>query len=119
MTFKKFEELFKNKYPNGEVVAHGKFGGTEKNKKTTVIFDKNGKCYEYYGSYMDILNRVGINVVSKSEIERKENELQKLNEEHGKPNKYDFFGIEPIIDNTSKIEDCEEWLNIRRTYIIV
>lgn len=84
MTFAKFNELFKSKYPEGEVVQHGKFGGTEKNKKTTVIFVPGGKCYEYYGAYEDVLNRVGIKVISQSRFHDKQSCLESYKKWNGR-----------------------------------
>lgn len=110
MTFKKFEELFKTKYPEGEVVAHGQFGGTERNKKTTVIFKPEGKCYEYYGAYEDVLCRVGIDVISKHRYQSMKASLEWYKKDHGTPK---LFGgtvdhSETIARLTKEIEDIEK-----------
>lgn len=116
MTFSKFEGLFKSKYPNGEVVQHGKFGGTENNKKITVIFTPNGKCYEYYGAYEDVLNRLGIKVISKARLHNTELALKHYKEWHGSPR---LFG-DGIEDYSADIERLtKELANINENYIIV
>ena len=115
MTFTKFEELFKTKYPNGKAIQHGKFGGTEKNKKTTIVFSPNGKCYEYYGAYEDILCRIGIKTISKSRLHDFEAELERCKRMNGQK----AFFCETL-DYSEKIAWIENELSsIRSDYIIV
>ena len=115
MTFNKFRQIFKLKYPQGSVVAHGKFGGTERNKKVAVVFEEGGKVYEYYGAYEDILNKIGIKVISRERFESMELTLIALREQNGKP---DFFG--GVVDNTEAIKQRRSELeNIICNYMIV
>lgn len=121
MTFKRFEQLFKTKYPEGEVFMHGEFALTEKNGKVAVVFNSaNPKVYEYYGSYQDILLRVGVKVLYKKDIESAEKRLQQLKEEHGKPNKYSFFDDTPM-DWSREIAEYEKYLEDAKNggYIII
>lgn len=114
MTFQKAHDIFMGKYPEGEMVQHGKFGGTEKNKKITVIFKRGGRCYEYYGAYEDVLCRIGINVISKERFAEAEVRLATLKERNGKP---DFFG--GVMDETEEIAKLEARLNeYRESWII-
>lgn len=112
MTFKKFEELFLNEYPNGEVVAHGKFGGTENNNKVAVVFDadKSRKVYEYYGSYQTILNRLGIKVLYKGDVEQAKRQLAYYKENDGKPNIFSLFNKKPM-DYSKEIAEYEQYLS--------
>lgn len=111
MTFKRFEELFKSKYPDGEVVAHGKFGGTEANGKTTVIFTPYGKCYEYYGSYQEVLARLGIQALYQRDIEEAKQRLAHYKEKHGTRG-YSLFidGGDYIHDYSKEIAHLEAFL---------
>ena len=103
MTFQRAQEIFSMKYPEGELVQHGKFGGTEKNKKITVIFQHGGKCYEYYGAYEDVLCRIGFNVISKERLAEAKMRLETCKERHGKP---DFFG--GVMDYSQEINELEK-----------
>lgn len=116
MTFKKFEELFLAKYPDGEVIAHGKMGGTESNKKTTVIFKPNGKCYEYYGAYEDVLCRVGIKTISNSRLSSLKATLNTYRTWNENP--IELFGIVATYD--AEIQRMEaEIADIEANYIVV
>ena len=116
MTFNKFESLFLAKYPEGKVFKHGEFAQTERNKKVAVVFNGNGKVYEYYGAYEDILARVGIKVISKARLHNLEMTLAHYKEWHGKP--WSLFGA--TADYSKEIErytaDIED---IKANYIIV
>ena len=114
MTFKRFEEIFHSKYPEGEVVAHGKFGGTEKSKKTTVIFEHGGRCYEYYGAYEDVLSRMGMKVISKERLAETEQRLATVKKWHGTDN---FFG--GVMDCSEEIARLEAFLaEVKAEYIV-
>ena len=116
MTFQKAHEIFMTKYPEGELVQHGKFGGTEKNQKITVIFKRGGRCYEYYGAYEDVLCRIGFKVISKERLAETEIRLCDLKARHGK--KCEFFG-ENTIDNSDEIARVEAFLQeVHDNYII-
>lgn len=109
MTFKRFEELLHTKYPEAQSCAHGTFANTEHNGKVEINFIPNGKCYCYYGSYQDVLRKVGVLVEYKKDVEIAEKRLQQLKEEHGKPNKYSFFE-DVIVDNSVDIAYYEKYL---------
>lgn len=109
MTFKKFEALFKEKNPDGKVFMHGEFAQTERNKKVAVVFHEGGKVYEYYGAYEDILNRVGIKVISKARFSSLEKSLEQYKKYDGKATlfggKFDYS--EEIARLTADIEDIK------------
>ena len=107
MTFTKFEELLHTKYPEASTCMHGKFAGTQRNNKVEINFQSHSKCYCYYGSYKEILNRLGIKVIEKFDIENAKVRIEHYKAENGKPNP--FFKDEPI-DNSQLIEEVELWL---------
>lgn len=114
MTFKKFEQIFHSKYPNGSVFAHSKFGGTELNRKTTVIFEHRGKCFLYYGAYEDVLCKIGINCISKERFDALEARLACYIEQNGTD---DFFG--GTFDWTSEIEQLTREIEQYKTDYII
>ncbi len=120
MTFKRFEEIFLSKNPGGMVVAHGQFGGTERNNKTTVVFRNGGKAYSYYGAYEDVLCKMGINTISKERLESLQKQLARLQEENGRTEESCFDDDEPWIINWDReIAELEARLeDIKKNYII-
>ena len=114
MTFKKFEEIFRSKYPDGFVAPHGKAGGTEKNKKTYVTFEQYGKAYEYYGAYEDVLSKIGINVISKERLAECEARLDQLRKWDGTD---DFFGGQ--VDNSKEIEELLKRIELYKAEYII
>lgn len=109
MTFNKFMDLLQTKYPEASACMHGKFGGTEKNKKVEINFTPNGKCYCYYGSYQDILLRLGIEAYYQSQVEYSKKKLERLRFEHGKENPYSLFEHQ-VYDNSEQIAEEEKFL---------
>lgn len=85
MTFKKFETLFLQKYPNGEAFAHDVFehGVPGRVQKVAVVFENGGKVYKYRGAYEDILCKVGIPVISKERFAELEARLAHYQKENG------------------------------------
>ena len=117
MTFKRFEEIFKSRYPDGSVWMHDKFehGAPGKRDKVAVVFSPLSKVYMYTGAYDAILQRVGIKCVSKEHLAEAEVTLMDLKDRHGKPD--EFFGI--MIDNGDEIARLEKWIEeVKRDYII-
>lgn len=117
MTFKKFETLFKGKYPNGTVYPHDVFehGVPGRVQKVEVIFEPNGKGYMYRGAYEDILCKIGIPVISKERFAQLETRLEHLKELDGTTD--EFFGgtfdcSESIATLTAEIE------KYRKEYVI-
>lgn len=82
MQFKEFERLVKEKHPNAEVTAHGKFGGDSK-IGVTVIFEPMGKCYHYNGTYCEVLNRLGIKAIYRHDYDEARRSLERLKRQNG------------------------------------
>ena len=117
MTFKKFEELFKTKYPEGEVLRHGGMGQTRTTGQASVIFKPDGKVYDYYGAYEDILCRIGIKVISKARVRHAEQALERYRKDHNTPK---LFADQGNYDFSEQIAELEDWLDkIYAEYIIV
>ena len=70
MNIQDVNEIFKTKYPTGEVFQKGSFGcGSTSNNKVCVIFKDGGKVYNYsYKSYADLLKQLGFNVWYKHDV---------------------------------------------------
>ena len=113
MTFRRFEEIVKGKYPESELFSHGEFAGSKIN--VTVIFEPHGKCYHYNGTYCEVLNRLGIKAIYKHDLESYRATLEMLKRTNGTQG---FFG--DLIDNTERIANIEaDIANFEQNYIIV
>lgn len=104
MTFKKFEELFHQKYPDGQVWMHDEFchGQSRYRQKVGVVFKPQTKVYMYAGAYEDILNKVGISVISKARYNELLARLEQKKRWHGTD---DFFG--GVMDCSEEIAEIE------------
>ena len=101
MTFKKFVEIAAAHRPDAVVHAHKSFGGVQ----DIAIYFKNpdgshSKVYSYRGSYADVLNRLGIKVITQTDVATAESQLRMAKEAHGKPGLF-----------TKKTRDCSEEIN--------
>ena len=116
MTFKRFEEIVKSKYPEAEVFSHGEFErGVRSKINVTVIFEPHGKCYHYNGTYCEVLNRLGIKAIYKHDLESCRATLEMYKRTNGTEG---FFGNK--IDNTESIANIEADIsNFEKNYIIV
>ena len=116
MTFKKFETLFKGKYPDGTVDPHDVFehGVPGHVQKVAVVFEKGGKVYQYRGAYEDILCRVGIPVISKERFGVLEERLAYLKELHGTE---DLFG--GVYDLAAEIDALTAEIEKYRTEYVI
>ena len=70
MNIQDVNEIFKTKYPTGEVFQKGSFGcGSTSNNKVCVIFKDGEKVYNYsYKSYADLLKQLKFNVWYKHDV---------------------------------------------------
>ena len=116
MTFKRFEEIFKSRYPDGHVWMHDDYMSHPGNRqKVGVEFAPNSKVYLYRGAYEDILCRIGINTISKARLAETVNYLEHLKRHHGDPDV--FFGG-GYTDNMKDIMKMEAFLaEVRRDYV--
>lgn len=117
MTFDRFEQLVKAKYPGVKLFPHGKFAEGVKSKiNVGVIFHENSKVYTYNGTYCEVLNRLGIKAIYKHDLKAAEEHLEYAKNTNGRENI--FSG--KIIDKTAEIEELKTLLNDYYTnYIVV
>lgn len=116
MTFKKFEEIFLSKYPEGSISMHAKTGSSVKSHKVSVAFVPHGLVYEYFGAYEDVLCKMGFKVISKERLSEARVNLAHLKERHGKV--CEFFGTHTI-DNSKEIARLEAFLaEVEAEYIV-
>lgn len=109
MTFQKFKAIAESFRPDVKVSQHGDYC-TGKSKYTLgIIFCQDGKkskVYDYSGTYADILRRLGIQVITKSDYLTTKSQLEYYKENHG--TMCPFFGI--INDYSEQIKEYEEKL---------
>jgi len=61
MVHTKFIELLRQKYPLCVVASvHGGYSNARTKTAVTITFTPGGKCYDYSGSYADVLSKLGI-----------------------------------------------------------
>ena len=115
MTEARANEIFRTKYPEGEITRkHASSAGW----KYFVVFNKGGKAY-YYGctSYAELLNRLGFEVVYTHNLESAKATLKKYEEElndakAGKFSKFAFIFIEQTPENEKQyINDLQKQVN--------
>ena len=113
MTFKKFAEIAAAHRPDAVVHAHKSFGGVQ---DIAIYFKKedgsHSKVYSYRGSYADILNRLGIKVITQTDVATAEAQLRMAKKAHGKPG---LFSKGMIRDCSEEIEHLTELLHRYQT----
>ena len=86
MTYQKFTAIAAAHRPDAVVHAHGALGGVP---DVAVYFirpdGRHSKVYHYRGSYADILNRLGIKVITATDLATAEGQLRMAKAAHGKP----------------------------------
>lgn len=123
MTFKRFEEIVKQKYPKAQLFKHGEMAGNCIN--VAVVFEPNTKVYQYNGNYCEVLNKLGIKAIYKHHYENKKRELERLKSKHGKPidNMFIFADEDDddcIVDYSKEIEwYTNDIADIEQNYVIV
>ena len=108
MTFSKFAAIAAAHRPDAVVHAHGAFGGVP---DVAVYFirpdGRHSKVYHYRGSYADILNRLGIRVITSTDMATAEYLLRLAKETHGKPG---LFSKGKPVDQSEEIARLESLL---------
>ena len=101
MTFKKFAEIAAAYRPDAVVHAHKSFGGVP---DVAIYFKRpdgqKSRVYSYRGSYADILNRLGIKVITQTDVATAEEQLRIAKNAHGQVGLFS----RKIIDNSEEIE---------------
>ena len=106
MTEKKANEIFRTKYPDGEIC---KKNSTSAGGKYWVTFKPNGKVYYYScASYAELLGRFDFNVVYKHDLVSAEETLRayKKQLEKAKNGKFPTFAF-VFVERTPETERAE------------
>ena len=110
MTFKKFAEIAAAHRPDAVVHAHGSFGGVP---DIAIYFKRTdgskSRVYSYRGSYV---NRLGIKVITQTDVATAEAQLRMAKKAHGKPS---LFGKGAIRDCSKEIAELTELLRRYQT----
>lgn len=112
MTFKKFAEIAAARRPDVVVHAHKSCGGVQ---DIAIYFKKDGResrVYSYRGSYAEVLNRLGIKVITQTDVATAEAQLRMAKKAHGKPS---LFGKGTVRDCSEEIEHLTELLRRYQT----
>lgn len=106
MTESRANEIFRSKYPNGEICRKN---STSAESKYWVTFNKDGKVY-YYSctSYAQLLNRLGFHVVYKHDVDAAKATLEKYETQliDAKNGNFSPFAF-AFIDRTPETEQAE------------
>lgn len=107
MTYQKFKAIAEKYRPDIKVSQHGDYCTGKSRYTLGIIFYRDGKesrVYNYSGTYAEILNRLGIPVITKSDYMTTVNQLEYYKESNGTI--CPFFGI--INDFSEQIKEYEE-----------
>ena len=116
MTFEKYQEAFKAKYPNGRTWMHNDMCRDQSGYKgkVAVEFVPGGKLYFYTGAYEDVLNKIGVNSISKERYSTLTDRLARYLEMNGQE---DLFGC--VIDLSREIAETQAELKRIETECVV
>ena len=97
MTFERFREIAAKYRPDVIVSRHGEYFNGRSGWRLGIVFvDENGnesRVYTFGGSYGEVLNKLGIPVISKSDYETVKATLEGFKEQNGEIN---IFTGEPL-----------------------
>lgn len=115
MTFKTFEKIAAAHRPDVRVSKHGDYCNNASKNTLGIVFVKadgsESRVYDYHGTYAEILNKLKIHVVTKSDIASLEYQLAYYEKKHGKKNIFVFDGENEINDFSKEISDIKDRLN--------
>lgn len=114
MTFKTFEKIATVHRPDVRVSKHGDYCNNKSKNTLGIVFIKadgsESRVYDYHGTYAEILNKLKIQVVTKSDIASIEAQLAYYEKKHGKKKIFVFDGENEINDFTKEIADTKAQL---------
>lgn len=114
MTFTEFSRIVKAKYPEAELFKHGEMAGNKIN--VAVIFNPDGKVYQYNGTYCEVLNKLKIKAVYKHNYENVISTLNRYIADNGKECEF-FGGINNYDDDIERLTKIVK--DYKENYIIV
>ena len=113
MTFKTFEKIAAAYRPDVRVSKHGDYCNNASKNTLGIVFVKadgsESRVYDYHGTYAEILNKLKIKVVTKSDIASLEAELKMYEELDGQESIFD--DDDTVSDFSKEISDTKDRLN--------
>ena len=114
MNIQELNVIFQSKYPEGLVTQRGKFG--DKVSSVAVIYNSNGKVYEYsYKSYADLLVKLGFPVIYKKQLTGIQKRISELKAEIEAGGYEDIFSEEFIPYTVVEINNLKHELEHQKT----
>lgn len=109
MTFKTFEKIATAHRPDVRVSKHGDYCNNRSKNTLGIVFIKadgsESRVYDYHGTYAEILNKLKIQVVTKSDIASLEAELKAYEELDGQESIFD--DDDEVLDYSKEIADIK------------
>ncbi len=112
MTFETFEKIASIHRPDIIVSKHGDYCNNRSKNTLGIIFikpdGKQSRVYNYHGTYTEILNKLNIQVITKSDVASLEAELKTYEYINGQES---IFDDGMVFDYTKEIADTKDRLN--------
>lgn len=109
MTFETFEKIASTHRPDIIVSKHGDYCNNRSKNTLGIIFikpdGKQSRVYDYHGTYAEILNKLKIQVVTKSDIASIEAELKTYEDLNGQESIFAFD--DEVLDYSKEIADTK------------
>lgn len=109
MTFETFEKIASTHRPDIIVSKHGDYCNNRSKNTLGIIFikpdGKQSRVYDYHGTYAEILNKLKIRVVTKSDIASIEAELKTYEDLNSQESIFAFD--DEVLDYSKEIADTK------------
>ena len=114
MTEKRANEIFRTKYPEGEIVRKN---ASSAGWKYFVVFKHGGKVYEYgCTSYQELLGRFGFKIAYKHDIKNAEYWLEKAKKEYEDAKEGKFSIVAFFLTERNEQTEAEEINRLKVEY---
>lgn len=113
MTFKTFEKIVAAHRPDVIVSQHGDYCNNKSKNTLGIIFVKpdgrQSRTYDYHGTYAEIIAKLNIPIVTKSDIACVKADLERYQEMNGTESIFAFD--DEVLDYSKEIAETEQRLN--------
>ena len=113
MTFKTFEKIVAAHRPDVIVSQHGDYCNNKSKNTLGIIFVKpdgrQSRIYDYHGTYAEIIVKLNIPIVTKSDIACVKADLERYQEMNGTESIFAFD--DEVLDYSKEITETEQRLN--------
>lgn len=113
MTFKTFEKIVAAHRPDVIVSQHGDYCNNKSKNTLGIIFVKpdgrQSRIYDYHGTYAEIIVKLNIPIVTKSDIACVKADLERYQEMNGTESIFAFD--DEVLDYSKEIAETEQRLN--------